>query len=77
MGQINSMKEILKNNGWVNYRTGCACVGLPRYWKNGDRPTWIVITRGNSFSINENNVQLYRGVEREFIAKMKEYNLIL
>lgn len=72
------MKEILQKNGWVNYRTGCSCVGLPRYWKNDDRAGWIVITKGNSyFSITEKDVVVYRGNEINFVQKMKEYGLII
>lgn len=71
------MKEILLKNGWINYRTGCSCIGLPRYWKNDDRPGWIVITKGSGyFSIMEKDVVLFRGTDRNFEQNMKKYELI-
>ncbi|WP_418894219.1 hypothetical protein [Limibacterium fermenti] len=70
------MEEILKNNRWFHYRTGCACVGLPRYWRNEERPGWTVVIRGNMYSINENNCQVARGTEIDFETKMRKLNLI-
>jgi len=76
MARVFIMKEILLENDWVNYRTGCSCIGLPRYWKNEDRPGWIVITKGSMFSVNQNGNFMYKGNERDFYQKMKEYGLV-
>lgn len=71
------MKELLKNSGWENYRTGCSCVGLPRYWRNEDSYGWEIITKGDSFfRIIENGVEVFAGASKYFEEKMKENNLI-
>lgn len=73
----NIMREMLQNSGWVNYRTGCSCVGLPRYWRNNERPGVEVVTKGDSFfRILENGNEQFSGVRKDFETKMKEYNLI-
>lgn len=76
MARVFIMKEILLENDWVNYRTGCSCIGLPRYWKNEDRPGWIVITKGSMFSVTLKGDFMCKGNEKEFYQKMKEYGLV-
>ncbi|WP_148038834.1 hypothetical protein [Proteiniphilum sp. X52] len=70
------MKEILQKNGWVNYRTGCSCVGLPRYWKNDGRMGWEIITKGERFTIKRDGNVVDSGVASNFNELMKKYELI-
>ena len=70
------MKEILQKNRWVNYRTGCSCVGLPRYWKNDDRIGWEIITKGERFTIKRDGNVVDSGVASNFNELMKKYELI-
>lgn len=70
------MKETLINNGWINYRTGCSCVGLPRYWKNDDRMGWEIVTKGSRFSVRKDNDIVDSGIEGSFNEIMKKHGLI-
>lgn len=74
--KLNIMRELLLKNGWVNYRTGCSCIGLPRYWKNEDRPGWEIMTKGERFTIKKNGDDVDSGTSAVFNDLMKKYELI-
>lgn len=69
------MKELLENNGWCNFKTGCSCQGKPRYFNNINRPGIILIIKGDYFTIRKGGVELYKGKSEEFELKLKEYGL--
>lgn len=70
------MKEILRNLGWENYRTGCPCNGLPRYFRHTHHSDYIIIIRGSFFSIKKSGVEIAKGREEIFTSKLNDYGLI-
>ena len=67
------MKELLTENGWVHYSTGCPCTGLPRYYKHQDFPDYRVVTKGGFGIIRKGGVEIFRTkVAEELILKIKE-----
>lgn len=69
------MKEILINNGWVHYKTGCSCNASPRFYNNSNHPEYIIIIRGTSFRIKKSGVQIAKGTIDTFQSKLLQYEL--
>ena len=70
------MKEFLINSGWVNYSTGCACIGLPRYYKHQDYPDYRVVTKAGYGIIKKGGVEIFKTkVSDELFAKIKELTI--
>ncbi|MDR1762766.1 MAG: hypothetical protein LBR64_02245 [Dysgonamonadaceae bacterium] len=74
------MKVFLINKGWVHYKTGCSCVGSPKYFKNTAFNGWKVILKSTGLMnavICRNGVVKYRArTVEELRQKMAEYGLI-
>ena len=67
------MKEVLIENGWYNYATGCACQGLPRYYKHQDYPEYRIVTKGGCGIIKKSGIEIFKTkVAEELISKIKE-----
>ena len=67
------MKEYLIENGWIHYSTGCACVGLPKYYRHQDYQDYKIITKGGYGIIRRNGVEIYRTKDVEqFKNKLNE-----
>ena len=71
------MKELLINNGWIHYATGCACVGLPRYYKHQFFSGYKIIIKGGFGTIKKNGAELFKTRDVEQLKqKLEEYELI-
>ena len=66
------MNEILRNNNWIHYSSGCPCVGLPRYYKNPDHEGYICITKAGFGIIKRGGVEIFKTKNiTEFEQKLK------
>ena len=67
------MRELLIENGWVHYSTGCPCAGLPKYYKHQDYPDYRIVTKGGFGIIRKSGVEIYRTKDSEqFKNKLHE-----
>lgn len=70
------MKNYLISVGFVIYKTGCPCNGTPRYFKNSNHPDYIIVLRGNNFSIRKGGAEKTKGNTLEQLTtKIMEYEL--
>jgi len=67
------VNEILKNNGWLHYSSGCPCNGLPRYYKNPNCDGFICVTKAGYGIIKRGGVEIFRTKNiQDFENKLKE-----
>ncbi|MCL1933530.1 MAG: hypothetical protein FWF53_06955 [Candidatus Azobacteroides sp.] len=72
------MKELLIENGWIHYSTGCPCQSLPKYYKHPDYPDYRIVTKGGFGIIKKNGVEIFRTKDIEqFKAKLEELKLTI
>ncbi|MDR2003930.1 MAG: hypothetical protein LBQ74_12935 [Prevotella sp.] len=55
------MKELLLNNGWVHYKTGCSCNGSPKFYNHPAYFGYIVITKSVRFAIKKDGKVIASG----------------
>jgi hypothetical protein len=54
------MKELITKYDFYHFSTGCACQGLPRYYKNDHYPDYRIVTKGGAGIIKKSGVELFR-----------------
>jgi len=70
------MKEIILNNGWIHYKTGCSCNASPWYFSNSLHPDYTIIIRGTFFAIKKSGLEISKGNIDSFQSKLTQYGLI-
>ena len=67
-----NMNEVLKQNGWYHYASGCYCNGLPLYYKNADYPDFTAVTKAGYGIIRRNGIEFFKTKDvAEFETKIK------
>ncbi len=64
------MKELLTNNGWMHYKTGCSCNGSPKFYKHPDHFGYIVITKSTQFAIKKDGRVIASGNTHQLKQKL-------
>jgi hypothetical protein len=71
------MKELIENNGWFHFRTGCPCVGSPKWYNNQDHPDYRIVLKKGKGSIRREKREVFRTADLDkFKNKLIEYGLI-